>query len=677
MTNPTISVHLKGTAGYLDDARKLVNYNAYQHTLNATWNGFAEKVTAPFDYTFKGFDCWVKVNSSAHDVLQGYLYDNNWNILETSADSYDADTLVDNTWTKLTFNFDTDISEGSAFAFGCKRLGSGGEWYINYDMPATVIDYSWLYMIATSTWIPFVTKVLACTFWWESTIDIDLSDDIKEVNLDIGKNDIGGGYKAGSCTLTINNNSDKYFPNNTDSELWPFFSIGMPIEVGVVYGGNTYPQFTGFIGKITPPLSVKGRDVCVNCVDIFDKIKAQKISLGTVTGKTASEIVELVLEAAGVTSYDIMPDSAVLATQVLDDVNALDVLKDIVEVGQHYHYVDPNGVYVFRTNQWLASGNPLMTFALNSPVDLCNDAKDEYDGGTIKNNIRVKYPTDLWTIIPSPGSILQYGQRDYEVSNDFMPDLAYANIIGYYILEKSSRPNSNMTLALNPSLELIEVFLGSVIRVTHTESKLDKLLVIAGITRRIQKAGIVLTSLRCESYIKPPYLNTSFYEFEPMTTKSVVITDYDQHGKTAGTRYQTFTITTAGNLHQAVVKIKARNHSITPEQKFWIYGQLFLADVNNLPTGVSLAESDQTEFKGAIDGEEVTMTFPLYALTPGTKYLLKVIMFSGLFTTINYFYLYGAGTNANSNGVPGAYDNGDSPVVIANKDHWFRLRIET
>lgn len=687
MTRPTFDVRLKGTTAILDERLHRDAYVPGPIYYNITEGppvnrGVAQRFATTDARTYYSFSTWVYVSSTGpsrpYDKLRAYVWDASFNVLATSNEAYDADDLTKDVELLLNFTFPAVSAPSGFVALGVIRDGSPsymGTWRLRRYSDKVSDSTLWQFRRVDLGWLQQSGQDLCHLSSRLETFDHDISSFVKEITTDLGKNDIGGAYKEGKASFTLNNTDGRFYPDNTSSPYYGHFNVGLPLEFKVLHNGLEYAGFKGNIVKVDPPFPIDKRDVFVDVADVFARLKSRKVSLGTQSGKTASDLVLLVLQQAGVTAYSIMPDPTALNTVTWNEQNALDLLKTIVEAGQHHHFVGPDGIYYFMSNQW--TGSNQIVLDLDDPCVIVDDAKLRQDITNIANRVRVKYPTNLWYEEKNLGSIVRHGQRDFDLDNALVPSLPYAQGMASFILRLRGDSSGGIDVTLQDAMpDVLVVGIGDIITLAHAESELDTKYRVAGVTKRFRRAGISEAELRCEKYILPPPV-VSYYDYEYTTTSDYLVTE----GDTRLFRAQSFMVPTSGKLLQVELKVKVKWSGVSALN---FACNLYATDVNQVPTGSPL--STATNIQRALDADGVfdsatrgnlLFQFPgTFQLVAGTRYAWRIDLTWNMVGSLVYHRTYGAGSNVYADGKPSSSLTGATWTAYDDREHWARIRIQ-
>jgi len=440
--------------------------------------------------------------------------------------------------------------------------------------------------------------------------DFDITEYVREIDLDTGKSDVDGKWVEGTCDLRLRNKLGEFNINNPNSLFGDDFDLYSKIKVNAVEGALREKLFIGFITDIRPNDDFEDRTIELSCSDLFFAFKDMKVSPGSLSGYTADQLIEAILLEMGLVpgEFDLdTTDISVLADVTWSDIDGLSTIEDIVAAGAHSHFMGGDGVYYFKSNQWLDSQIP--DFLFNDP-DSYDGIKVQYSLSAIINSVRVKYSsgaTGAWTDWNSnPQSIQKYNQRDYEHSYpDILRPLVYAEIIRDYILDLFSSLVSSKGIELflegRPISLMRSIKIGSILQVTNDYLGIfSTSYVVYGLKRSISTDGNHDLTLRCKPWIAPPPISSWYWEYTylPGYGAQKVLLQSLTSGN-AASYSQSFEVPTSGTLLEIQVSVEFRVNTYTPSLSN-IYMKVY-SNSGDKP-GTLLATSDPVNIADNFEG---------------------------------------------------------------------------
>jgi hypothetical protein len=426
----------------------------------------------------------------------------------------------------------------------------------------------------------------------------DITDYVKQVTINTGKNDVDGQIIVGTCDITLENDDGQFNPDNELSPFYGLFDIMAEIQVFGFYEEYGGPLFTGFIKKITPSPKIGMQVVTVYLEDEFYQFKETEISLGSVPAQIASDTIINVLTAMGLdeVDWDIDDTSQVLLAPVTwNNEKAIECLNKIVEAGQHHHFIDGNGNYVFKSNQWLSGKAPEWYFnEINS-----GRPRFGWDIASVLNRIKVDY-NSMWYTEEDQESQDKYGLKELEVDNELTPSGLYATFVARYILNNFSFPGFKLEFTLDELYpEIFALEIGTVIQYTNTLLNLNEKYIVMGLTHDFDVSKRHSLTVQCRKYTKP------------------ILEQLAEHSPIVGNKWIKFASTVEyGSMSWALGLDEAVPYSVDFELKHsldndtYITVSIYDTDSNSLPTGDPLCISQPTLIPYAASSGTYTFLFP-------------------------------------------------------------------
>lgn len=365
--------------------------------------------------------------------------------------------------------------------------------------------------------------------------EYDLGDRLLQLDIDTGKSELDGEYVESQADLVLNNADDALTPQNTSSPFYGLFRGGAWISIKA-YISHTVYLFEGIITNLEPSFRFDERTIDVSLSDMFYEFKEKKLSLNVTGNLSSAQIVARALSkgmgifsnktgvymnptGAAFWDADIDDDGISMANYAWTDNKVLDILNEVVFAGQHHHFVQGNGRYTFKTNQWRNDGIP--DYSYNDECDISN-ITIPYDYSRIKNRVRVQYlasptPTYAWTsLLDDLQSIYKYGEHQYDHDTELVPGLTYAELLRTYLLDKLKAADDTCDVELytrDYTKGVLDLELGSLIQIDLPSRFLSNLYMVQGL-------GITVDALsqdhkiniRGQRYVTPrPFSNTLIY----------------------------------------------------------------------------------------------------------------------------------------------------------------------
>ena len=109
---------------------------------------------------------------------------------------------------------------------------------------------------------------------------------------------------VGTCSLTLDNSSQRYSPDYASGPLYGNLLPRRPIRVRATDGVTTWTVFRGYINDIVPQSGMDGsREVVITCADLLQILTDEKISLELIQNKSADQLLATAVDAALWTAF--------------------------------------------------------------------------------------------------------------------------------------------------------------------------------------------------------------------------------------------------------------------------------------------------------------------------------------------------------------------------------------
>lgn len=184
---------------------------------------------------------------------------------------------------------------------------------------------------------------------------VDISEDVQVIRRDFGRDNDLDPARVGTCSLTVENWSGDYDPENLSG---PYVSggvslvrVGTPIQVTVEYPvGTVYPRFYGEVADIAPDDGYNPT-VTFTCADGLEKLGRGRISEvstpvfdGDTTGNRIGHLADQVAWPSSLRSLD--TGAATLGATVYG-ASALELMRQVEQTEVGFLFVDEGGDLVF------------------------------------------------------------------------------------------------------------------------------------------------------------------------------------------------------------------------------------------------------------------------------------------------------------------------------------------
>lgn len=496
---------------------------------------------------------------------------------------------------------------------------------------------------------------------------IDITNDIFEIaSINTGLNGVYGQIKQGQALLTLKNKDSKYSPLNDTSSLFNKFRVNSKIFIQGTFNSIDYSLFTGIIDEIQPLMAFNQRNVSVRLLDIFSTFKDLTVSIGTQNGKTASELIELLLLAVPLdpSEFDIETTLEVLRDVTWDDVNLLQKLNDIVAAEQHFHFIDGDGIYIFKNNQFLSDNSPDFFYTQIDP----DDAKQFFKLSEIKNKISVEYTGSLFANSEDAESILIFNSREETINNDLIKDQTDAQFIADYILDLKKDAGNFINLDLfNVFPDIFKISFGNVIELIEPFHHINNVYNVLEKTLSIPTDRNTNLKLKMRKFVFPPATQTVI--LEPFQDDANITIDSDSDAVLQG-----FKVAADAKLINLEYKF---NMNISTS--FTLNAVLFELNASGFPL-TSLAISNINQFNTPSHAGIMRWDFSISerpTLVTTKTYGVRMFFSGGKDAFISNFTMRGKTTDVYANGKPAEHlKTPDSWVTLHPNEFYFKAELQ-
>lgn len=288
---------------------------------------------------------------------------------------------------------------------------------------------------------------------------IDLTDVTRNITISRGRNIGRDIYEAGTCTVRIYDQTGRFNPQNTSSDLYPNLTPLRKIRISATYAGNTYYLFSGYttdyVYSYDQAENVSYVDI--NASDAFRLLNQAVVS--TVTGSSAGQdtgtrigkILDTVQFPNSMRTID--TGNSLTQADPATSRTSLSAIQNCEFSEQGAFYVSPEGNVIFknRSNTISSAGGTPVAFNQSGGIPYKN-LVFAFDDKLIVNTANItKIGGTKQTYINS-GSVAQYFPHAVTYSDLVIDtDTAAANIAALYVSTRESTTIriDKMTIDLN------------------------------------------------------------------------------------------------------------------------------------------------------------------------------------------------------------------------------------
>lgn len=179
----------------------------------------------------------------------------------------------------------------------------------------------------------------------------DVTSEVKEASGRRGRSDSLGRMNEGTCRLVLDDQTGKYNPNNASSPLAGSLRPGRPVRVRDTHLGVEYGLFYGVIRTIESHPARDEREAVLDCVDLFDWLRASNPVVAATGPTTVGAAIGLVLDAIefdGGSARALDTGSSIPDFSAAGDTSALGLIEGLLAADLGVFFVDGDGVATYH-----------------------------------------------------------------------------------------------------------------------------------------------------------------------------------------------------------------------------------------------------------------------------------------------------------------------------------------
>jgi hypothetical protein len=603
---------------YATYGEKELFYRAY-HTPNWGLIGLSQNFTPDKTGFLKSVKVYLTKYGQPSDGVRCKIEDASGEVMAIS-------TLVNFAEGEVTFPFNLPVGQGETYKIVVYRASERGSrahyWLADWSpVPATSGAFGSLYALFAGG----DTSLLEGTLRTEVVVDqvylegIDITDYASRITIDVGRGSFGQS-KKGVADILIRDPDGAFSLTNGDSPLYGLFDLRSKIKISLLTDDLIkIPLFTGYVTSFKPRFTrgIPAKNIYLE--DAFFDLEATSITLSAEAGKTASQIVEQVLLAAGwhLGLYEIesATDEPALGAASWEDESALAILNQLVESGFHAHYITADGKYKFVLNKTVNLPT-LAPLTLNLDESLDGQAEITYTLKELVNRVVVWYSDENYVEVNDTTSQGKYGVFSLEIDNPLVATASYANELAEYVLSLYKSPVAQVKYRTADARLISQLSLGQTVIIKSDKLRLNAQAAIANITYNIE-GPLVEAEVSFTPYGDIVDLS-DYFDYEPQTGKEWLTADDSWQAVS-----QTFVVKREGTpVRSALLEVNLLAKNSLKGTEF-VKADIFEVDENSLPTGDSLGSSTELTVSSAPDGRNLKFTFPSESrpvLEAGSRY---------------------------------------------------------
>ena len=313
---------------------------------------------------------------------------------------------------------------------------------------------------------------------------VDISPYVRSMSINRGRSDAFSSFRAGTCTVVLNNNDRRFDPINQSSPYWDVTtnkSGVTPRRRFEVLSGGT-PLFTGRITDIDVAYSFDLSTVTITASDDFVLIANAYTSnaftpSAELSGTRVTNILDLPEINYPSTTRDIDAGVATLgAYQVNANTNAAAYLQRVAEAEQGLFFCAANGNLTFTDRVTSTFASPVTTFADNGSGIVYQGMDTIYDQKFLYNRVQATIEGGSVQAADDATSQTEYGIATLSIDNLLLSTNGAALTLAQNLLDIYKQPAyrfDNIQLVVSALSEanrdiVLGLEMGDVITVTRT-----------------------------------------------------------------------------------------------------------------------------------------------------------------------------------------------------------------
>jgi hypothetical protein len=373
--------------------------------------------------------------------------------------------------------------------------------------------------------------------------------DVLSLNIRRGRTREDQTFQPGSMTVTFDNRSGDYDPDNTFSAYNTAFGVqtlasNRIIRLSALIASTTYVLFTGFIEQMDASLDLSPT-VTMTCVDVLGLLSKRVYTGSRPIEVTSNRLLNTF--PASVTSPSFANATLDLygvrwlQAKSYDAENLSSIIDDCVASDAGVFYAKADNTIVFRPFEDFKNAK---TTELTLTDDHYTTTGVEYDSVTsnvgakfLVNTAEVDYGGSAKATATDSGSVSKYGTSQFSASTSLQNSISpavglagvYANRLAYPITRISSVSFEGAGLSSTVWQSILSLELTD--RATVSRTTVDGRTLSYDNTVGSINHSITPNSWRID-YQLEPYRIASSYSFNPTTTKSIFVLNTSTIGGT-------------------------------------------------------------------------------------------------------------------------------------------------
>lgn len=296
--------------------------------------------------------------------------------------------------------------------------------------------------------------VLAGAFTFPTWVDI--TTDVRQVDLRRGRSDDLATMQAGTCTLTLQDTTGKYAPDNTVGIFYGQLVPMRPLRVRATLSGITNSLFTGWITDITSNPDRGVQKATIQAKDLFCWMDQDgALPLIPATGPTTTgAAIGLILDAIGWTyagGRRLANGDSIPSFTADGKTSALTLIGRLLEAERGVFYIAADGTAVYEDK---TARNRAPRLTSQSTIASMQALYAGVSLSTIKNRANVTRIGGITQIAADATSVAAYRPRDFPpITTPYLSTDNQAMALGRYMV--STRKDAR-TVARDLDLDGLE-----------------------------------------------------------------------------------------------------------------------------------------------------------------------------------------------------------------------------
>jgi len=278
---------------------------------------------------------------------------------------------------------------------------------------------------------------------------IDISPYVQSLSISRGRSDQFSSFRAGTCTIVLNNNDRRFDPINDTSPYWDSSTNKSGVtprrRVQIISGGST-ALFTGRIADIDVEYNYQLSTVTITAVDDFTLLAnaftgAAITPTSQLSGARVSAILDLTEVAFPATTRSIDTGVSTLGNYQIDEnTNAATYLQRVAESEQGLFFMKADGTLRFTDRVSSVFASPVTTFTDNGTGIPYQGLATIYGNEFLYNRVQTQTETGAVQAVDDAASQTEYGVSTLALTDLLLADNTSALTLATKLLALYKEP---------------------------------------------------------------------------------------------------------------------------------------------------------------------------------------------------------------------------------------------